>query len=108
MENYKVKISSHDEGHEYTLIRKRTKDNDISYKLKHSKNSIWTELARNKKILKIIDDGNGVSVKFKEGLEFYLDYAQLVELGLAIQGIHADQNRLLSCDYKHSSKKEIQ
>lgn len=61
-----------DGKHEYTIKVKESKKG-TKYTLYHSNGDQWTELAKGEKIAKLIDDGNGVSIK---GIDTsYMDYS---------------------------------
>jgi hypothetical protein len=64
---------------------------------------LLTSKCRGKLAAKLLDDGNGVDVSFREGLKFRLDYCQQVELYWLLKEslIHTDQ------PYRYSKPKRI-
>lgn len=77
MKTFMIKIG--DSMYDGTLDAKNI--NDTHVVLRHSTvDGKWTEKVNGKTAVELRDNGNGVVVQFKNGVEFALDYSQVVEL----------------------------
>jgi hypothetical protein len=80
---------------EYIIKSKDKKNGDIKTTLKRSKSDVWTEHAKNEKLIEIIDDGIVYDIDILDGedsMVIRLDYSQVAELYLVLDEIRKTSN----------------
>ena len=89
----KIKLINQDEHLvEYIIKEKKTKEGNRKMVLKTSKSDSWTDFAKNKKQVEIIEVGDDFLIKMKDKPDMILDASQLHVLQLLLDNFVMETN----------------
>lgn len=89
----KIKLINQDEHLvEYIIKEKKTKEGNRKMVLKTSKSDSWTDFAKNKKQVEIIEVGDDFLIKMKGKPDMILDASQLHVLQLLLDNFVIETN----------------
>lgn len=89
----KIKLINQDEHLvEYIIKEKQTKEGNRKMVLKTSKSDSWTDFAKNKKQVEIIEVGDDFLIKMKDKPDMILDASQLHVLQLLLDNFVMETN----------------
>lgn len=101
----KIKLINQDEHLvEYIIKEKKTKEGNRKMVLKTSKSDSWTDFAKNKKQVEIIEVGDDFLIKMKDKPDMILDASQLHVLQLLLDNFVIETNNFAP-DYQRIVKK---
>lgn len=101
----KIKLINQDEHLvEYIIKEKKTKEGNRKMVLKTSKSDSWTDFAKNKKQVEIIEVGDDFLIKMKDKPDMILDASQLHVLQLLLDNFVMETNNFAP-DYQRIVKK---
>jgi hypothetical protein len=101
----KIKLINQDEHLvEYIIKEKKTKEGNRKMVLKTSKSDSWTDFAKNKKQVEIIEVGDDFLIKMKGKPDMILDASQLHVLQLLLDNFVIETNNFAP-DYQRIVKK---
>ena len=88
---------------EFVAKHKVTKNSDLKITLKTSKSDVWLDHYKDTTVIKLIDDGNGCTIKLTGEKSMMLDYSQVAELYLILNELVEETN--LTPNYERLIKK---
>jgi len=88
---------------EFVAKHKATKNSDLKITLKTSKSDVWSDYYKDTTVIKLIDDGNGCTIKLTGEKSMMLDYSQVAELYLILNELVEETN--LTSNYERLIKK---